>query len=549
MFKHLFLIALSSLWLTTSVFASSLTAQVDRTHIQPDETLTLTLTYDGRSSEEPDTQDLEQQFDILQRNQASSYNIINGRASSSTQFHFLLAPKSNGQLLIPPIRVENSQSQAITITVNNTPQTNRPKSVFIETQADKTTAYVQEQIILTYKFYYSIELANLEPRLFQLDNLRTTNLPRKDYTSQINGTEYNVMEFKIALTADKSGDYTLPEMRWTVYPQDYGVMGIGRQRGNQMRVSTQALTLHIQPKPASFPPQATWLPAQQLRLTENFNQDLTQLKVGEPFTRSFNITAKGVTAEQLPSLTGFSQHQLLRLYADKPTLDTQTSDDGLSASRSESITLIPNEAGTLTLPAIRLYWWDTQSQSLQTAELPEHTLTVAPAAAATAVPPPPSDTPALSAPAQDCPPPPLEAPKTSPWFYISLGLGTSNLVFIGLWLSQRPRTPKAPKPLKPAEHFQHFTTACQQQNPEQARSHLLLWGSSLSGKAFTNLTALALWLNAPEIPPLLQQLDQHLYSPNGSPWQAQPLLNALQQWQNTHKSKQKQKDTDLAQLY
>ncbi|HNI37480.1 MAG TPA: hypothetical protein PKZ68_04215, partial [Pseudomonadales bacterium] len=56
-----------ALWLllsTPTAIAGTLTASVDSAHISRNETLTLTLQYDQRSSDKPDTSALETQFNV-----------------------------------------------------------------------------------------------------------------------------------------------------------------------------------------------------------------------------------------------------------------------------------------------------------------------------------------------------------------------------------------------------------------------------------------------------------------------------------------------------
>lgn len=120
MVKRYFLyLALTLLPLLTPLpLWANLEATVDRTRIESDETFVLTLTTDKtKMFSSPDIQPLEQDFVILGRNQSSQTSIINGQSSSSTRWNYTLAPRREGTLTIPAIRLGKEVSQPISIEV------------------------------------------------------------------------------------------------------------------------------------------------------------------------------------------------------------------------------------------------------------------------------------------------------------------------------------------------------------------------------------------------------------------------------------------------
>ena len=70
---------------------ASLISSTDRTEIETDETLQLTLTYSGQSvSGEPNFSPLNKDFEILSNNRQQQYSWINGETKSSTDWKILL---------------------------------------------------------------------------------------------------------------------------------------------------------------------------------------------------------------------------------------------------------------------------------------------------------------------------------------------------------------------------------------------------------------------------------------------------------------------------
>jgi hypothetical protein len=541
------------LFLSASLsWADTLTARVDRTSISLEQTLTLQITYDGRSHDEPDLTALGQNFDILARSHSSSFSMGNGGASSSTRWNLTLAPKMAGQLLIPPLSLEGSQSKPITITVTeqSAAASGDQRDMFVETSVDKTTAYVQEQILLTYRFYYATQVSGLEPKLFQLDQVQLKELPITDYSSTIGHRNYNVKEFKIAVTVDKSGDITLPSTIWNATAADpTGMMGM-RGRQDIHRLKTDEIHLKIKPKPTNYPANTPWLPAKSLTIEQEWSRNKDQLTQGEPVTRTLTVNATGVSAEQLPPIGENLSINGLKIYPDKPQMDTQTGADGLTATRIDSLSVVPSQSGTLEIPAIDITWWDTQADQLRTSSLPAQPISIA--AAADATQPANSANSVPSLPEAVTSSSPQAAPAGIPtWLYGLLGLLLiSNGITLTLLL--RKHTPankaKTEPALKPKDLWAQITHACQQQNPKAARDAVVHWFQLETQHPFTNLTEIAQWADDPVLTEALTALDTALYSSASQHWQTQALLDALLSFREKNKTKHSSQD-ELAPLY
>lgn len=536
-----------------SLYADTLTAQVDRTSISLEQTLNLRITYSGRSSEDPDLSALEQNFEILSRSHSSSFSVSNGQAVSSVRWNFTLAPKMAGQLLIPPLNLEGSQSKPISITVTEqaAPVQASDRDVFIESSIEKTTAYVQEQILVSFKFYYDAPVSRLEPTLFSVDQVQVKELPRAEYTATVGNRTYQVSEFKVAITVEKDGDITLPSTFWNAVIEDSGasMMGLRGGRGTVQRLKTDELHLKIKPKPANYPAGKPWLPAKSLSIDEQWSRPKDQLMQGDPVTRTLTINAVGLTAEQLPPIGENLSIDGIKIYPDKPQLETQTTSDGLVASRLDNLSIVPSQSGTLEIPAIEITWWDTQADQLRTASLPAQPLLIAPAAAPTAAMPSipnaavPTDSAAGQAAAQPSP--------QWPYWLMAL-LAVSNIVFCLLWLQAR-RQPNGTRvleerPLKAKDLWPILLGALRDNNAKATREALIKWFHEETKQPFTNLTEIANWSNDCVLADAVTQLDSAMYGSAAAHWHGQTLLDALLSWRETQKAKMNLSD-DLAPLY
>jgi len=164
--------------LAVSAFAQEkLTATVDRTTLRVGESLTLTLTFEGSASgvSEPKVPPLEKLQVAGGPFTSTSFTIVNGRASSTASFSYILRAKEAGQGMIGPAKVvfrnKELASNSINVTIL-TASASAPGAgkdmkggaadVFIRVTPDRTTAYVGEQITLTYKLYFARQIASPE---------------------------------------------------------------------------------------------------------------------------------------------------------------------------------------------------------------------------------------------------------------------------------------------------------------------------------------------------------------------------------------------------
>lgn len=362
----------------------TLDATVDRSVISEDETLQLSLTYNGKQkSQAPDTSQLETQFDILSRNQNSRVQYINGEVNSSTQWSFTLGPKTNGKLIIPSFKLDQSFSEAIEITVKQT--SSDPASVgedvFIETIVSKESVYVQEQIVLTQRLYISgsISADQLDPENLILNDVVLEELPSSKYTKNVNGQAYYVFEYSYAIFPQSSSNITIPSLRWNLRVADNSRQSYYNRRLGSYKVKrlrTQEKQVEVKAKPSSYPANAAWLPATNIQLAERWSKDANSFQVGEPITRTITITADGLTSSQLPQFITDSKTSGVKFYIDQAQLEDEQNNNGIVGQRVESAAIVVTKTGNLNLPATRIPWWNTRTDSLEYLELPQKIVSV-----------------------------------------------------------------------------------------------------------------------------------------------------------------------------
>lgn len=376
------LLALVMFGMAAIAHANTLTVNVDRDNIALNETLTLIVTADEQTKDSPDFSALKNEFEVLSTSRSSSFRIINGNAESSTEWNITLAPKRAGTLFIPSFNVDNAVSDAIEIKVaeqnQNQNQSDSDEQVRVTVEANKSSAYVQEQILVKVKLITEVSLSQAEMQPLELKNALVVNIDQQQYQTTINGAPHLVVETSFAVFTQESGEIVIPSLSYNVSISDsrngWGDP-FGRSRNNILRLRTAEQRIQVNSVPTHYDPK-NWQPANQLTISESWSSSLDQLNVGEPVTRTITINTDGLTGGQIAPLTN-NNVDGLTFYPDQAQTKDNKSAHGVQGSRVETTAIVPNRGGDFTLPEINVNWWDNNTQTMKAATLPAKTIRVA----------------------------------------------------------------------------------------------------------------------------------------------------------------------------
>ena len=369
----------AALWICSNVHAAQVRAWLDRNTMQLGETVTLNVEVgDDTNAAQPDFNVLQSDFNLLGTQSSTAMNIINGQASSKLLWAVGLEPKHVGTIVIPALNVAGTQTQPISLVVQPGSGTSGKAGddVFLEVSVEPKSPYVQQQVRVTVKLFYALNLTdgNLEdPRG---DGVNAHKLGQDtSYTAEVEGRRYKVLERHYALAAEKSGALTLAPVTFRGHALNPNDLNSFFSRGRAVTAQAPGLTLDVRARPQASGSDA-WLPAQSLDLVAEGIDASTQARVGEPITLTLRLKAQGLGFEQLPELK-LPKIDGADVYPDKEM--TQNRDDGSwqFGERERKFAIVPNRPGALTIPALSLAWWDTVHDRAATAELPAHALNVA----------------------------------------------------------------------------------------------------------------------------------------------------------------------------
>jgi hypothetical protein len=571
--RTLFLLATLACLAAPPPVSAALQAFVDRNPVAEDESFTLTLESGGDLDGSPDLSPLRRDFDVEGQARSSSISIINGSMSRTSQWRIQLMAKHSGRLTIPPISVGGERSPSLTLTVTPAGQPSASAAdggLFLEVSVKPHTVYVQQQILYTVRLFSAVTLANGSslsgPSPPGGDAVVEKLGEDKHYQAVRNGMRYQVTERSYALYPQKSGDLAIPPL---VLEGDIVQNGGGglfafdpfNQSVRHKHLRSQAEHVTVKPIPAAFHG-SHWLPARSLQLEEVWAPDPPRFRIGQPATRTVAIMADGLTASQLPVLAGVAVKGL-KQYPDQPSLKDTQANDGVTGLRTQKIAYIPTQAGEVTLPAIEIPWWNTDSDRQEVARLPARTFTIPPAPGSAANPPPPpapdsttpQSTPAATARAAQ-PPPPQTQSVSDRWPWIALVLGCAWLATLAAWWRHSRRTPgRAAPPAGVAEDEslrrveKSLKAGCLANDAAAAKAAVLAWAR----RRWPEHPPLSLTAVARRCPPPLSEalieLDRTLYAHNAASWHGQSLWLQFAAHKHQRQDAADEHDAGLEPLY
>ncbi|MEO0442915.1 MAG: BatD family protein [Pseudomonadota bacterium] len=543
---------------SVTAYALNLSAVVDRKRLSINESLRLIVTADTNTNQEIDFSQLNAYFDIINTQRSIRRSNVNGQITTSTQWVLILTPKEGGRLLIPSFELNGSYSQPLTITVeqgNNNSGAKSNTDVFLQASVNKKSVYVQEQVLLRLRLYYRIGLSSYSEDELTLGNVTSAVVSEGNFEAQINNKNYSVFEKVYALHPQSSGELIIPENAWRLEKATRS-LSFGRLGNPYIYVKSKPIRVDVKPIPSQHQAEH-WLPSTAVTLDTEWQQSLTQASVGEPLNLKLILTANGLSASQLPTIT-IGDNDYFTIYSDLPESDNTESAAGIMGTRTSNFAIIPKKAGKLSFPSVELGWWNSSTDKQETILIPEQTIIVSnsklnkqhalPTLAENELGTKPEHT--------QTKPLWLWQATTAVFAFVCLALlyfyrqnrkkifnkTTSNTDAKPYFLSQSDSKPTIKHSIKLMQ------TACADKNWHRFRSAVISWGKIiLQDNELQSLQAIS--QHFPELDKPLKQLDNQLYANHADDsWNPTRLVAAIKIL-STNAAKHKQQKQQLLELY
>jgi hypothetical protein len=421
------------------VVAAQTRAWLDRDRIGAGETVTLNVETTQPGNPTPDFSPLQRDFVVSGNTSRREFQMRNGTATVRALYGVALRPRRDGVLTVPALVVGNARTAPLTLVVAGATATPTPAragaNVFIESEADDESPYVQQAVGWVVRLYSAVPLVS-----GQLDQAAPEGATLQrvgedaQYTRDVAGRRYMVVERRYLLVPERSGTLTLPGASFEGRGTGGFFDDLFGDRGGALSAQARPRFLQVQAPPATAP--QPWLPLHALEL--RYRSVPKTLRTGEATELIVEATADGATAAQMPML------QLPSIDGVQVFADPVKSDESLTSGRPRvkqvrRFSLVPDRAGELRVPALRLAWWDVGTGTTRVASLPPLRLVVAPASnpGATAAAPTadvggrrllPSEDPTVAA----------SSPwRRNPWIAATVAFALLWLLTLLWWLSHR----------------------------------------------------------------------------------------------------------------
>lgn len=551
---------------------TTIEASVDKNPVIVDESFVLTVTFnDDVDSSAFQPQQLLSDFIVGRTSVSRQTSIVNGDLSKLTRFTTVLIARQQGDYTIPAIMMDGAQSQPITVEVlpaGSDTSSRSDKIAFIESTLDSQSVFLQQPFTYIVRLYLAADLnkGNLMPPKMEHADIRQIGSDEES-TKMLNGRRYKVYQRTYQITPNKSGEFDIEGARFDGEVYAEGQRSIFSSFSNTQPVSTIGKTVSVQVKPVPANWQGHWLPSELVTISQSLTPEKSSIDVGEPITLSYQLTAVGVKPEQLPAI----QPQFpdsVRVYPDNEKTDQFVRNGVTIAQKTMSYAVVPNEPGSLQLPAFEIPWFNTKRGQRDIARTDAVNLAVNGVVNklndtdSQAEPEPKTETPAKDDQAGSAQNQKDTLRESAGQRVIGVLAALLVISLLGnlAWFWRRkkrqptevPNRRSAEKPLTANQQWRNFQKACADNHARKADEFLRKWAQQRFNKRLVALGDLARWVAQgnqvdDELKQQLNQLQQSLFSASKPKWTGGKTL--YQSLRRALEKEPKLKRDELPRLY
>ncbi|MFA6029268.1 MAG: BatD family protein [Elusimicrobiota bacterium] len=380
----------------------ALSANVDRGMMTLDDQAVLTVTVSGARTDLPEPRlPAIPAFNVHGLGQSNTISFVNGTVSNSVQYRYILVPRMAGRATIGPVTASDGsntrQTQPIDVMVTR-PGTTAPApppgaparaqagaaharatspDLFITAEADKHDPYVNEQVLLTVRFYAGVPvLGNAEWRPPSTQGFLVEDLPPDPPREVVEGgRRYILHTIRVALFPVQPGELHIgagsvvcqvqQELNADPFSPDFfqRFFAQGMVAVQTKELKTRPISLSVRPLPDGRP---SGFSGAVGRLRAVADVDRRSARVGDALNLTVTVDGianlKSLTPPTLPELPQF------RVYDTLNSLNLTKDAVGVRGSKAFKTVLVARATGRLRIPPIAFSYFDPQRKDYVSAQ-------------------------------------------------------------------------------------------------------------------------------------------------------------------------------------
>ena len=325
------------------------------------------------------------EFEVIERGQSTSMQIINGRVSQAVSFNYILVPRRrrgaspSDRSVRRSVGDESYQQSALQRSACSRPRLSPPSRATISSWRGfpNERPFVGEQVLYTWRFYWRTRPADARLGTLSFGDLLVEDLGEvREYQTTVNGVQYAVSEIRKVLFAQRPG-----HLRHPVLGPEHQRSGAERPRRRRSLLddffgSVQTRNLVLRTDPIEL--EVRELPAGPGRSSPawwasfDVRSAITQTragKVGESATLEVTVSGSG-NAQLIAEPPAARARVNFKVYDDTPVASVDRS--GHRAARQQVLSQgagAPGAPEHLVIGPVELVYFDPEGEQFRTATL------------------------------------------------------------------------------------------------------------------------------------------------------------------------------------
>jgi hypothetical protein len=364
-------------------------AEFNRAETRVGDPVSLTVTVEGGSVEgEPEVRP-GNDYHVLFQGQSRNFTFVNGEFSSSTTYTFRVIPRKEGTIAVGPIdvRVDGKTYEVSPLNLTVRSDTDEPPQqpappredrggdpaddggLFITTDVNRDTIYVNQQTTLTFRFYQGLQTSVLSQPSYTPPSttgfLKEELGDQKQFTVRRTGRVYKVTEIQTALFPTRTGRLQIGGAEVECIVQDRsrrshdpfsvfrsGIFGERKVKLRSKPLEVQVLPLPSRGRPADFDGAVG-------SFSLSVKADTATVRTNEPVTIRATISGPGSVTTlgslELPAPEG------VRLFDSGQEVSTRVKGGEVQAEKVITWILVPTSPRPLQIPSLQLAYFDPKA--------------------------------------------------------------------------------------------------------------------------------------------------------------------------------------------